>query len=812
MGRKARPNDPCPCASGTKFKKCCGRPAGAPKPAGRVHTPAERLSATEKLDFFIDELWKEAEEEAFAAFWGRHVDREAALSPDLLALSRGVQETWFAFDCVLDDDLRVIDHFLERAADLTPGEQSYLSAMRRSSMRLYEVMDTVPGTSMTLRDLVEGTVVTVNERTGSRSIPRHTCLAARVIARGCSGGPEIEMALLHIPSLWRDSVLEAVKQHREEFLRDSPSGSLDDFYKELAPFFHDAWVRSIFEPAVPELRNTDDEPAVVTRVSFHVDDGAALLRALDGAAADGIMRSESSAWEWAGSNAAGTMTRLGLLKLQGATLTLESNSIERGARGRALLERLAESAIRYRATTHEDLRRQVMASLTAQVLGHPDPRDATKEPSGRRLHPDAAEALVAEHYGRHYRAWIDEPVPALDNRTPREASKLPALRARLEDLLHGLEGMYENALKDGAPAYDPSWMWDELDLDKEFDKSHPPPLAHERVAERVPGSAEVSHAVAERLRKAPGFEVASTVLDEDAVRTDLELQRFLRVERGSANETGSEGAVAAPYLRLMVNFDLHRRKTFWVDAALSYMLEHTELDVAGGELRVPFPSFALALTDRHALSLGERLLARTTDDPLRGQILRVVTVYVTEVRRGEERALEIELALDALGADLPSLVRYEVPAGTEASVRMFLDSLAPAPPVADPPLPDVNPVRGLLRLVINAILYATSSGVTPEVRTAPQQAPRKPTSPPAPPRSSDAVYFLPGTIDIRSVRRFQELERAPEGLSMLSRFMVRGHWRRPQKAWTDQKLRWIEPYWKGPDMATVIERAYRLKS
>jgi hypothetical protein len=115
------------------------------------------------------------------------------------------------------------------------------------------------------------------------------------------------------------------------------------------------------------------------------------------------------------------------------------------------------------------------------------------------------------------------------------------------------------------------------------------------------------------------------------------------------------------------------------------MLEHTDVDVAGGELRVPFPSFAIAFTDRHALSLGERLLARTKDDPLRGQILRVLTVYVTEVRRGEDRVLEIAFALDALGADLPSLMRYHVAAGTEASVRAFLDSVAPPPPVTDPP-------------------------------------------------------------------------------------------------------------------------------
>jgi hypothetical protein len=45
----------------------------------------------------------------------------------------------------------------------------------------------------------------------------------------------------------------------------------------------------------------------------------------------------------------------------------------------------------------------------------------------------------------------------------------------------------------------------------------------------------------------------------------------------------------------------------------------------------------------------------------------------------------------------------------------------------------------------------------------------------------------------------------------MSRFMVRGHWHRPAKAWKQQRPRRIRPYWKGPDMAAMIERAYRLK-
>lgn len=74
------------------------------------------------MAFFIDESWEEEEEAAFDESWARHLGREGELPPDLLALSRGVQETWFAFDYRLDDDSRTIDRFHE-LAELTPGER-----------------------------------------------------------------------------------------------------------------------------------------------------------------------------------------------------------------------------------------------------------------------------------------------------------------------------------------------------------------------------------------------------------------------------------------------------------------------------------------------------------------------------------------------------------------------------------------------------------------------------------------------------------------------------------------------------------------
>jgi hypothetical protein len=801
MTKKVRPNEPCPCGSGRKYKKCCNGP-GAPVAAGGLpHTQTDRASAFEKLDFFIDELWEEEEEAAFEAFWGRHGERESELPKDMLVMSRDVQEAWFAFDHEVDDGVRVIDEFLKQAV-LSGSERSFLTAMSQSSMRFYEVQETVPGTSMTLQDLVEGDVVVVSERTGSRTIARHDCLAARVIPRGCSGRPEIEMGILPVSSLLRDQMIAGIKKHRSEFLRDHPSASIDAFYKLIPPLFHDAWITSIFEPAVPKLANTDGEELVTTCVSFHVDDKEAVIRAFTAAEHEGLTHIADAAWGWSGKRAAGGEVSLATLDLRDDILTVETNSVERGRRARDLVERLAGAAIRHRGTTHEDMRRQVMEGLTARALGH---NDEVAESAAAVPDPSVAEALVREQYSSHYRSWLDEAVPALDGRTPREAAKSHDLRPRVEDLIRGIEGMYERALKDGQPAYDPSWMWAELGLQTEADTDEPPPLAHERVAERVPGSEEASRDCAERFRAMPSFSDTTTTLGEEDLRRDLALQRFLRRDRPSGNEVGQQEGDAASYLPLMVNFDLHRRKVFWVDVALSFMLENTDLDLAGRELRTPFPSFALVLSDRHALALGERLLSHKKQDPLRGQILRVATVYVTEEHHGARRLLAVTFAFDALGADLPSLVRYQVPVDDDGSLRTFLESVAPH---VDPVVRDASPERALLRLVLNAILYATSAGVAPEVRTVPRKrSPRSSGSPP----ESDKVFFLPGKIDIRRVRQLQELQRAPNGGALFARFMVRGHWRRPAKNWTEQRLRWIEPYWKGPDMATVIEKAYRLR-
>ncbi len=85
MSMKIGPNERCPCGSGKKYKKCCGKPGSAAR--GLPHTPADRESAIGKLEAFIEERYGEDDEYAAAEFWDHFADREDELAPDMLDMS-----------------------------------------------------------------------------------------------------------------------------------------------------------------------------------------------------------------------------------------------------------------------------------------------------------------------------------------------------------------------------------------------------------------------------------------------------------------------------------------------------------------------------------------------------------------------------------------------------------------------------------------------------------------------------------------------------------------------------------------------------
>ena len=76
--------------------------------------------------------------------------------------------------------------------------------------------------------------------------------------------------------------------------------------------------------------------------------------------------------------------------------------------------------------------------------------------------------LFTEHIRRHYANWADEPIPALGDKTPREAMATPAGLERVKGLLRSYEARErEMANEDGREPISYQFLWDALGIERD---------------------------------------------------------------------------------------------------------------------------------------------------------------------------------------------------------------------------------------------------------------------------------------------------------------------------------------------------------
>jgi hypothetical protein len=354
-----------------------------------------------------------------------------------------------------------------------------------------------------------------------------------------------------------------------------------------------------------------------------------------------------------------------------------------------------------------------------------------------------------------------------------------------------------------------------------------PPLAHEVMGQVVPGFGKAIEAAARRLRQ--GGWTSAEVLHPKLLLERSRIDSFLLPLGHRLVDRGGDPEAVLDDLDLLgihafyaLSYELHRRKTFWVDESLAFMLAHTRLDVRGEGLRLPFASFALMFTDRATLAIGEALANRDDSSNVRGLALRSLTVYVTQIPAAQG-ALGVQLSflLDANNASWPWILTRDLVVRPDDVLDEIVESHFPDAHNADPVFASPE-VRQLVELVINATLFATSSPAWPVIgsplRAAQQRRGRRdPAKQVQAARraevlrkdhSGEEVWHLPGKIPISQVRALRELQGRDGGV-LFARSMVRGHWRRAPETWRDRSARWIEP-WYAPGQCRSSPRRPRL--
>ena len=147
------------------------------------------------------------------------------------------------------------------------------------------------------------------------------------------------------------------------------------------------------------------------------------------------------------------MTSLGDAALRSGALVLAVNSQERAERGRDLL-----------ASRLGDL-------VGSPLISHQDPEQAMAEYTGEPadelgLPPEEAARIIHAYFDEHFRRTLDEPLPILDGKTPRQAAATPEGREQAIDWLKQLENTeHRRAAQQGEKPYDTAWIWRELGLE-----------------------------------------------------------------------------------------------------------------------------------------------------------------------------------------------------------------------------------------------------------------------------------------------------------------------------------------------------------
>lgn len=166
-------NEPCPCGSGKKYKKC-----HLAEDRGRDHKES-RLDELARIDAELTERMLNFAVDRFGAGWfGRRTPFPDSPDADLLQLL----VPWALHHHEVEG--RPVCEWFRRSARLSAGEKVCLDAHRRAWLSIWEVTDADPGVSLTLHDPLTGEVRKVTEKTASRNLKKGDSIVARVVRFG----------------------------------------------------------------------------------------------------------------------------------------------------------------------------------------------------------------------------------------------------------------------------------------------------------------------------------------------------------------------------------------------------------------------------------------------------------------------------------------------------------------------------------------------------------------------------------------------------------------------------------------------------
>ena len=472
MNSKTGRNDPCPCGSGKKYKHCCSLAAAPDVVPAESHDGAvaralawlnqhHRKAMGTAMQTAIDETVFEIcgdDEVARGAMAGMSDElwQQVEINFTEWLLAEG--------DIQVKGEMQRVSELLfgPRGPLLTTDQRVWLEQLARRPLRLYDVTEVVPDASITLCDALdtEQLAVVVVERAGSRSLRVGMQIGARVMQ--VAAQHQLSGAMYPF-SAWAGREVQSMLRN----MLTEPGLPEEDRQLIVSQGVMEGWLEQYLIPArLPQFIDASTgEPMLYVTDHYEVQDWDALTTKL--ATQPDVEGNRDSRWD-----------RL-LEGEDGLTRPLATITPESGGRRVAVQYRTAGLAEKGRAWF--DALAGDSAKFLLQEVSDPkgllSQSDTSKSPttvSGRSLPPgmdsEALSVAFETAVKGYYANWADEPIPALNDQTPRQAIQSVAGLERVKGLLRTYEdGEAQQAAQQGRREMSYQFLWDSLGLTRTAD-------------------------------------------------------------------------------------------------------------------------------------------------------------------------------------------------------------------------------------------------------------------------------------------------------------------------------------------------------
>ena len=431
-------NDPCPCGSGKKYKKCHGREAVAQL---SIRPDIARANELKALDMELGDRLLRYIATRYSEQWLRdafalYLDRENEQVPDR---DMPLAIPWILFSMPASTKGRTLAAQWARThgKELTPDRRLLLDAYANSWLSIWEVAEVESGVGVALVDQLSREKRFVLDVAASNTLEPFDMMLAFVLdCDGVSFFGGVHGQPLHP----RDAAFAVREARRICRVRTRPV-SLDRLRdSEIQLAIISLWnfvIDKVIARPVPSLTNTDGDPFVLTTDDFELlagrDDVAKAIASIEG-----VQECESEGEDFVfpviksgnAQHRSWDNTLIGRIILTTRRLRIETNSARRADELRARVENRLARSVRFRLRTEANTKQMLETARAAAESGQKPQRDASS--------PEEI-AAMREFRERYMTAWLDDEIPALGGLTPRAAARSPRSRAALETLLKELD-------------------------------------------------------------------------------------------------------------------------------------------------------------------------------------------------------------------------------------------------------------------------------------------------------------------------------------------------------------------------------------